>query len=114
MRIEKQKMKIVMLSLALMAGMLCPMTVTAQYDGNRGLFGRGNEVDAAPNRSLLNPSGSDGITLQGFGENQDGITLQNFGEEAPLGSGWLVLMGAGLGYAALKRKKTTKSKQINK
>ena len=114
MRIEKQKMKIVTLSLALMAGMLCPMTVTAQYDGNRGLFGRGNEVDAAPNRSLLNPSSSsDGITLQGFGENQDGITLQNFGETAPLGSGWLVLMGAGLGYAALKQKKNNK-KQTKK
>ena len=109
MRKEKQKLKSVTVSLALMAVMLCPMTVTAQYDGNRGLFGRGNEVDAAPNRSLLNPSGSDGITLQGFGENQDGITLQNFGEEAPLGSGWLVLMGAGLGYAALKKRKTTKT-----
>ena len=108
MRIEKQKLKTVALMSAL-AVMLCPTTVTAQYDGNRGLFGRGNEVDAAPNRSLLNPSGSDGITLQGFGENQDGITLQNFGEEAPLGSGWLVLMGAGLGYAALKKRKTTKT-----
>jgi len=107
MRIEKQKLKTVVL-LSALAVMLCPMTVTAQYDGNRGLFGRGSEVDAAPNRSLLNPTGN-GITLQNFGENQNGITLQNFGETAPLGSGWLVLMGAGFGYAALKQRKTTKS-----
>lgn len=111
MRIEKQKLKTVVLMSAL-AVMLCPMTVTAQYDGNRGVFGKGENVDASPSRGIMDrgTTGS-GITLQGFGENQNNLTLQNFGEEAPLGSGWLILMGAGLGYAALKQRKTTKSKQ---
>ena len=104
MRIEKQKLKTVVLSLAL-AGMMWPAGASAQG----GLF---RPENPEPSRSLLNRSGSnaqEGVTLQNFGENQDGITLQNFGETAPLGSGWLVLMGAGLGYAALKKRKTTKT-----
>ena len=52
---------------------------------------------------------SDGLSLQGFGENQNGLTLQNFGEpDAPLGSGWLVLVTAGVGYAAMKTRKNKK------
>jgi len=104
MRIEKQKLKTVVLSLAL-AGMLWPAGAFAQG----GLF---RPENPEPSRSLLNRNGGgaqEGVTLQNFGENQDGITLQNFGENAPLGSGWLVLMGAGFGYAALKQRKTTKS-----
>lgn len=105
MRIVKQKLKTVVLSLAL-AGMLWPANAFAQG----GLF---RPENPEPSRSLLNRSGGsaqEGVTLQNFGENQNGITLQNFGEgNAPLGSGWLVLMGAGLGYAALKKRKTTKT-----
>ena len=100
---NKKTLKAVVLSLGL-AGMLWSAGAFAQG----GLFRPG---DPEPSRSLLNRSGGsaqEDITLQNFGENQDGITLQNFGEEAPLGSGWLVLMGAGLGYAALKQKKNNK------
>ena len=32
------------------------------------------------------------------------ITNANFGEQAPLGSGLAILLGAGLGYVALKKK----------
>ena len=73
--------------------------------GNDGLFGGYEEP--TNNRSLFGKGGSlfEGLSLQNFGGGGDGLTLQNFGEEAPLGSGWLVLMGAGLGYGALKSRK---------
>lgn len=106
MRIEKKKLKTVVLSLAL-AGMLWPA----------GAFAQGGMLKPeAPgeNRSLFGKGGGglfDWISLQDFGEDEDDITLQNFGEEAPLGCGWLVLMGAGLGYAAMKSRKINK-KQI--
>lgn len=111
MKNRKKTWKVFGLSLGL-ALVLLSTNANAQYDGNRGIFGKGENVDASPSRGIMDrgTTGS-GITLQGFGENQNNLTLQNFGEEAPLGSGWLILMGAGLGYAALKQRKTTKSKQ---
>lgn len=43
---------------------------------------------------------------QSFGSNYEGnFTHQSFGGTAPLGSGLLVLLSAGMGYAAWKRKK---------
>ena len=106
MRIVKQKLKAKALSMAMTALMLLPLATNAQYDeskygiqswGKTGLMGKQGSSN-----------GDDGLSLQGFGENQDGITLQNFGETAPLGSGWLVLMGTGLGYAAMKQRKNNK------
>lgn len=48
---------------------------------------------------------------QSFGSDYEGGFIhQSFGGEAPLGSGLLVLLSAGMGYAAWKRKK----QQINK
>ncbi len=48
---------------------------------------------------------------QSFGSNYEGnFTHQSFGDSAPLGSGLFVLLSAGMGYAAWKRKK----QQINK
>ena len=48
---------------------------------------------------------------QSFGSNYEGgFTHQSFGGPAPMGSGLLVLLTAGMGYAAWKRKK----QQINK
>ena len=43
----------------------------------------------------------DGIQIT---EDEDGITNDAFGNEAPLGSGLVILFGAGLGYVALKKK----------
>lgn len=52
-----------------------------------------------------------GFTHQSFGSNYEGFfTHQSFGGDAPLGSGLLILIAAGAGYAASKRKK----QQINK
>ena len=46
-----------------------------------------------------------GFTHQSFGSNYEGNFIhQSFGGEAPLGSGLLILIAAGAGYAARKRK----------
>ena len=104
----KTKKKVVVLSMVLAAGMLLPLSVSAQTGG--GVFYRGDEAESAGN-SMMNRSNSsnNGLSLQGFGENQEGISLQNFGEQqSPLGSGWLVLVTAGFGYAAMKTRKNKK------
>ena len=67
-----------------MATMLFPMTMNAQSDGSRGIFDRGFEA------SESNRGG--------------GMIAQNPTEEAPLSGGLVLLMAAGAGYAALKRK----------
>ena len=88
--------------------MLWPTHVSAQQGGMLG-YGKTTETQ---NQSFFGKDRgglSDGLSLQGFGENQDGLTLQNFSEpDAPLGSGWLVLTISGLGYAAMKSRKNKK------
>lgn len=107
MRIEKQKLKTVVLALAL-AGMLWPTNTFAQKGGLLGGY-----EDLTNNRSLFGKGGGlfEGLSLQDFGEDEDDLTLQNFGEEAPLGSGWLILMASGAGYAALKSRKKQNTKK---
>ena len=51
------------------------------------------------------------IGTQGFGSDENGgfnITTQVFGQETPLGSGLLIMLGAGTVYAVKKRKRITK------
>ena len=100
MKNNKRKLKTLVLSLAL-AGMLWPANTFAQKGGLLG----GSE-EPTGNRSFFGKSGGlfDDLSLQNFGEDVDNLTLQNFGE-APLGSGWLILMASGAGYAALKSRK---------
>ena len=89
---RKSKKKALALSMALAAGLLVPATMNAQSDGSRGLFGRG--ID--PTESTRDGGGMDW---------QDGgMTPQDPTTNAPLGSSLLVLVAAGAGYAALKRK----------
>jgi hypothetical protein len=88
----KHAKKTILFSIALGFAMLSMSSVNAQ---NRlgGLFGASNNDD--PSRGGLMSPGtrSDSFT----------VNTQNFGG-APLGSGIAVLLGLGLGYAALKRK----------
>lgn len=101
--------KSLLLMLALSAVLLLPMGASAQTGG--GVFYRGDKAENTDNVSMMNRGNFDnnGLSLQGFGENQDGLTLQNFGEpNAPLGSGWLVLTISGIGYAAMKTRKNKK------
>ena len=94
MFIKKNSLKAIALSLGLAAMLLSANNLAAQ-DG--GLFSRGATADneTSNTRGLMN------INLN----TEDGITNGNFGEQpAPLGSGLVLLIGAGLGYVALKKK----------
>ena len=87
-----KKLKAIALSLGL-AAMMAPATMTAQNNGG-GLFGKGQSEESVNSRGMLNINDNTG----------NGISTGNFGEEAPLGSGLALLIGAGLGYEALKKK----------
>lgn len=102
---NKLKKKTLLLTLALLAGLLLPLTMNAQYREDQ--FGL-QEWGQTSLMGRQGGGGDDGLSLQGFGENQNGLSLQNFGEDTPLGSGWLVLMTAGVGYAAMKTRKNKK------
>lgn len=89
---KKNSLKAIALSLGL-AAMLLPANNLAAQDG--GLFCRGASADneTVNNRGLIN------INVN----TEDGITNGGIGE-VPLGSGLVILLGAGLGYVALKKK----------
>ena len=90
---NKKNLKSILLAMVLAAGMMLPASSYAQLKG--GLFYRG-DVDESNGwfRGLL------GID----DETEEGIDNYGIGEEAPLGSGLVILLGAGLGYVALKKK----------
>ena len=94
LRMKQIKKNAILLSMALATGLLCPMTIIAQqdYDGSRGLFMRGTNVE---NNSR---NGSIGL---------GGATQEN-PTDVPLGSGIMVLVAAGIGYVAIKRKEGEK------
>lgn len=83
-------MKIKMPILAIAAGLLLSTSLSAQEQG--GLFSRGNTADYTE-RGLMNRS-----------EVSGGLNNQAFGQDVPLGSGVLILLGATVGYAIIKKK----------
>ena len=94
MKTKKMNLKAIVLSLGL-AAMMLPANAMAQGTSKRpgGLFG------------LNDLFGAEGL-FQTKGEGQEldlNVEIQNF-EDAPLGSGIAILIGAGLGYVALKKK----------
>ena len=92
---NKKTMKTIVFSLGLAAMTLTATNLNAQNDGSRGLFGMGANADNYEN------SGSRGV--MNINDNTgNGIQNDDFG--APLGSGIAILLGAGLGYVALKKK----------
>ena len=133
MKNHKRKLKAIALSLAL-AAMMLPASVSAQElvdETGGGMFGLGklfetdelfdNLIEEEPTEIWMPESGglfnsyesgnADNTFLgnRGLfninipGNTDTGITNQGIGE-APLGSGLLILLGAGLGYVALKKK----------
>lgn len=90
---KKRKKKALVLSLMLAMGLMIPFTTNAQQynGGNFGLFGRGNDVE--------NNNRNGGMEWSG-----GGMIVQDPTQEAPIGSELFILMAAGAGYAALKRK----------
>ena len=94
MKTKKMNLKAIVLSLGLGAIML-PANAMAQGTSKRpgGLFGL-NDLFAAEGL-FQNRSEEQNLVLN--------VEIQPF-EEAPLGSGIAILIGAGLGYVALKKK----------
>ena len=89
---KHNKLKTIVFSLGLAAMILPATNLNAQNGG--GIFERGFVSDEAD-------YGSRGV--MGIDDNTaGGITNDDFG--APLGSGLAILIGAGLGYVALKKK----------
>ena len=83
-------MKKLVFSLVLAALMLTANNLNAQ---DRGLFGLGKS--------------SADYDYRGNREDEGGVTIGNMQNEnpTPLGSGLLIMLGAGIGYVALKKKK---------
>lgn len=110
MKTNEMNLKTIALSMA-MAVMLLPLTANAQHDGNKFGLREWGTINAQYDgnkfglqewgqTSLLGREGR-GNQIVGIGIN---ATIQGFEEPAPLGSGIVILIGAGLGYVALKKK----------
>ena len=98
---NKLNLKATVLSLGLAAGMMLPASASAQ-----GVFGDMLDNYYAEKEQS---NQSSGMMLRGSGDRSGesfSFTNGNFGESdpAPLGSGLVILLGAGLGYVALKKK----------
>ena len=97
---SKLNLKTIVFSLGLAAGMMLPASASAQ-----GVFGDMLDNYYAEKEQT---SQSGGALLRGNGDRRDGmgidVNTQDFGQPAPLGSGIAILIGAGLGYVALKKK----------
>ena len=99
MKTNKKTLKTIVFSLVLAALTLTANNMNAQNDGSRGMLGRGASFESAEQGSgklFFNENVNRGGAISGDYTNED------FG--APLGSGIAVLLGAGLGYVALKKK----------
>ena len=94
MKTNNKNLKTLVFSLGLAAMTLTAGNLNAQ---NRpgGLFGESHPSEST--HGALDRGTDQSIT-------DGGITNADFGEEAPLGSGLAILIGAGLGYVALKKK----------
>ena len=90
---DNLNLKTIAFSLGLAAMTLSATEMSAQGRPG-GMFGTTNETHETS--GMLRST-----TITGGG---DDITNADFGEEAPLGSGIAILIGAGLGYVALKKK----------
>ena len=101
MRTNKINLKTLVFSLGLAAMTLTANNLNAQNDDCRGILGRGASSESAEqgSKTLFHKNGDRD------GGNTYGITNNGIGQEnAPLGSGLVILLGAGLGYVALKKK----------
>ena len=88
---NKKTMKTLVFSLGLAAMLVTSIDLNAQNESSRGLFGLGKssaDYDYSGNRD-------GGVTIGG---------MQN-DNPAPLGGGLLIMLGAGVGYVALKKNK---------
>ena len=121
----KKKGKAVALSLAMAAALSLPLGALGQglfgeagdSGGVQGLLDRGNRgtTEGTFTHQTFGNDYDGTFTHQTFGNNHEGnFTHQTFGNDTPIGSGLLILLSAGMGYAAMKRKKQNKKNQQNK
>jgi len=98
---NNKNLKALVLSLGLGAAMLSSTSVQAQ-----GVFG--DMLDNYYAEKEAQSSQNSGALLRGAGSDRTGesysITNYGIGETVPMGSGLVILLGAGLGYVALKKK----------
>jgi len=97
---NKKTMKIIVLSLVLAAMTLTANNLNAQ--NGDGMFGRGatsSDYAASSDNASLLQRGAGDATITG-----SDIQNGNFVEVTPLGSGIAIMLVAGLGYVALKKK----------
>ena len=101
MKKHNKKLKGLVFSLGLAAMMLTANNLNAQNGG--GLFGRGatfyDYAAISSEEGLMQRSGAGDATITG-----SGIQNGNFEVVTPLGGGIAILLVAGLGYVALKKK----------
>jgi hypothetical protein len=90
---KKKSLKAIALSLGL-AALMAPATPLNAQSRPSGLFGSDPQTNDNSPKGLMNPNRS-GVSF--------GFSNDNF-QPAPLGSGLVLLIGAGLGYVALKKK----------
>ena len=88
--------KRLMFYIALVAALALPTGLLAQSEKG-GLFNSNPAYQDSKNVSLLNQN-------RETKDWSDGLGNQGFNQELPLGSGVLMLIAAGAGYAVLKRK----------
>lgn len=86
---KRKKMKAIMLSMVMATTLLSTTNLNAQYYGNRGLFGRGDDAENG-NRN--------------YNSLEITVNTQDFGQDVPLEGGVVILIGVSIGYVALKRK----------
>lgn len=101
--INKKTMKSIVFSFVLAAMTLTANNLNAQDEESRGVMRRGASVENSQNgsKSLFHKDAANRGTTD-----ISGLSNQSFGDPtpAPLGSGIAILIGAGLGYVALKKK----------
>ena len=98
----KKKGKAVALSLAMATAISLPLVASAQ----EGLFQRGVSDETCS--SAVNEKETSGMFGYRNTQTTGVINNQVFGQSVPIGSGVLILLAAGAGYAALKRKEDEK------
>ncbi len=93
-----KNLKTIVFSLGLAVMMLTANNLNAQNDGSRGLFGMGG--------SSADKEYSTGSLMKGdpISFTDEGVYNNGIGETVPLGSGVAIMLVAGLGYVALKKK----------
>lgn len=94
MKENKFKKKDMVTSMALMVGLLLPMTMNAQqnYNDSGGLFMRGPKVESNNRNNSVSLGGA----------------TQENPTDVPLGNGILVLVTFGLSYASIRKKEDKK------